>query len=1675
MKTWPAEYARHQYARSAERRFVLTIEFSSGSFEIFTSHSGIPDIPAAAIEGVFVGYSTISKSFDPDTGVSRIGNLVAELVDKSGAVTNAFQARLTAGSGISAKRVRLYKGFAGMSWNAFQLKITQDIYQDIEEYRGLYKIACSDIQRAMRKEIFRLKKTTLDATLSATASTMTVGDNTDLNLVAHGSSYSHGPNQTWGYVQIDNEIIGYTGKTGSTELTGLARGLFNTVAVEHRVDSGSKPEQRPEVIEYVYLEMPIPKLVKALLTGVLHGQGNATLPSHWHMGIDVADLVESQFTGIGADLWDPTDDSVGLITNFGGIEEVDGKSFIEKELFLLAQIYCPVQSDGRLGMRRFTPALATAAHVATLNESNVSKHSGLKHCVREVINRVVLNWSWVLGKFRRQTIKVDANSIAKFGEAPLKVLGFKGLSSNRATQSLLNQIFQSIRDRKSAPPLKLSVTVSKSLDRIELSDVVRVQLPNVRDMSANSINAIDRAFEVQQIAEDMKSLRFVLFGSSAKVTPIPPEKNALPDAFYSSAGTELSTVIPMTGGATNPGTLTLTGHTDFSQSIYYFLGNLTISANTILQIDKNVQLRVRGTLTINGKIIGIGRGLPGVADGATLDNVPSGEGGFFGMTVGSDGAEYDAEFDGYFSRPAPATSEHLSVPFLNLAVSSNTLNGLPATLAGCSGGPGGKLAGNASSEQIAAGGTGGAGGTGLMIISRGLLLGGGASIDLSGADGQAGNLALLGRRPFYSGGGAGGAPGALYVLLDGDRRVPNIANVFTAKSGLTPINGSPMPDFHVINAKRLFLPATGYYDSSRVVSRANWSEGAYRVQFIPVPETPVEDLPEKAITFYYILATAGNAIKNGVGTLEVEAHRVIAGNDEVLTTGSVRLYDSANKEITVANGYGAGSNGFVGFLGSADISGKIVITLKDGPTGTPLDTITLVDIIDGSGTRGADGDDAVFGYVEPSNGLAFTRAANAGRWSPDSLQTDLDCTFLQGGKVMARIARRITVNTNYGTMTAASTAHKNSDLNTTRVNVTVLNSGTKAITVQFKYSYGGDVAAVAETVGTSQAGDDGLSGIVLDTRDWIAAVADPMGEWDQFGPKGILNTTMLKTDAGPFKEYPIVMRIAGDGTTPGWYGVWRHYFEYDADRSYVFYLWIKRRSTDTNKGLYLGYSNQSPARVETLAGSDETNPYFVSNGGSQLTIDKWYLAVGVIYPTGYDGGDQNIAGVYDPDDGSRIYDGTEYRWNGPQADAYLRIGLFEDRAPALNIDDGFLFTRVVGWVRDGTEPSVQAVLGAGAIRGQYRDIKFLRSASQPVTPTGNNPAGWSNEVPSGVDVLWQIMGTKNGRDVLQGVWSTPERVQGMTYRGSWSRTINYILHDVVSYQERSYICVQAHINQAPSGTNAGNAYWDLLAGKGDTGDTPGPYNQTIPITGAGPVNLRDIANRHTTPYQGGDATITFTVASGVTITGAAGAANSGRGGHGIDTGAWPAASAINLTLEITGTVRGGGGGGGRGGGGSFAGAGGVGGLGGDAIYLQEEMGITINTGGVVQGGGGAGGGGGGAHYPLIEPIGRGGGGGGGGYPNGAGGAAGPSEIGAPTAGAAGTESGGGAGGVGADNAGNGGAGSNANLSFGIGGLSGASSGNNGAGGSGGARGYAIRKNGYTSTVTNNGTITGTQG
>ena len=215
---------------------------------------------------------------------------------------------------------------------------------------------------------------------------------------------------------------------------------------------------------------------------------------------------------------------------------------------------------------------------------------------------------------------------------------------------------------------------------------------------------------------------------------------------------------------------------------------------------------------------------------------------------------------------------------------------------------------------------------------------------------------------------------------------------------------------------------------------------------------------------------------------------------------------------------------------------------------------------------------------------------------------------------------------------------------------------------------------------------------------------------------------------------------------------------------------------------------------------------------------------------------------------------------------------------------------------------------------------------------------------------------------------------------------------------------------------------------------------TISTSSSSTIDLRTLA---LSAGWDGSAPVVATVAGGVIIRGAPGAANTGSGGNALTiSGSFPG----GVSLVNNGTIVGGGGGGGYA---PRGGTGQPGGVGGRGIVVSTNVSITNNN--IIGGGGGGGGGGGsfGSGGVVYFP-----GSGGGGAPFGAGGSGaglyGPGQTATLTAGGASGPYDFGRGGTGGTYGVNGQAGQNSNT----------------PGGAGGAGGAAVSGNSYVTWVAN---------
>jgi|GEM_PF-2061779 hypothetical protein len=660
-----------------------------------------------------------------------------------------------------------------------------------------------------------------------------------------------------GYGQIDGQAFRWGGKSGNTlvncssvpaaepgaeVLDAYGRGMFGTRPAAVEIRDGSDQDNAPKVEEFVYLEMPAPMLAYALLTGAIYGYPGEYLPDHWHLGIAAEYIRTSEYIGIGEDLWNLDNFDVGLPAQFLGLDGTDGKQFIEEQIFRMMGCYAPIYADGQIGLRRMSAVVSRGGFARELNATNVASYSDLTHDMGAVINQIVVIWNYSLerGGFTRVNVLIDPDSIAQHGESDQKELEFRGLSGSRVAYPTIKGVLDSFRDRYAGPPLRLTLTLTPDQNDLEVGDIVRVVLDQVKDYTGETVDGhLDRNFEVQRVQTDWRTgeVRVELFGSSQPASALPPEESGapIPNSWYESEGTEISAAnfpgaVSSSGGITTvESDITLTGGETLSDGIYWCGEDLTLAGGVTVTVTDNVQLRVRGFFQNNAVINGRGLGLVG-GQGVQAQTAPVPVGASrVGPHLSYEWQEANLGQDGYLQADVVpqlgcfnsgsvfyhALYKHkgnsmrsggrfVKFPALSLQIEDGALAGLPADLRGSGGPGGGPVVGLSGTNLVnaATGGDGGRGGAGLAVICRGAEIGGTGYIDLSGELGGRGTLydpAPSSGLGAYSGSGAGGGPGGLLFALDGTTATrPTIeGSTFKAEIGALDVQGQALTNFTV--------------------------------------------------------------------------------------------------------------------------------------------------------------------------------------------------------------------------------------------------------------------------------------------------------------------------------------------------------------------------------------------------------------------------------------------------------------------------------------------------------------------------------------------------------------------------------------------------------------------------------------------------------------------------------------------------------------------------------------------------------------------------------------------------------------------------------------------------------------------------------------------------------------
>lgn len=814
MKQFSDEFLHTFGGFTLEPRAAFKINNAQGVFWV-TSHADI-DTGAEPAFPYLTATDISTQKIDPEKGFSSLGGASFSLQDQD--FTAALAAIDAAEDSLINNEVQFYLGYEGMALADYALMTTLLVDSVSNTRTTEYTITLKDRQRFIKRGIFEPKVTRLFAVVQGSdlvdlttdqvmtqsnPGTLEVLDASELERVDHDANWSVDPNQKIGYIKIKGvdsagnntfEVFSYTGIDGN-RLTGVVRQRFNTQAI---AAAGSVSDGNTEVSEYVYLDLPVPKLIIAILTGELYEQPGETLPEHWHAGLTAADYELQAIEEIGDDLWE-------MPLDFRDYGAAEAKFFLGREVLRLCNLFFKVNQFGRLELRRFAPVLTEAPTVISFGNENIINFGGLRRDAGAIRNRFLINWEWrpELERFTRNSLYVDSASINRnnFTSDFLR-LEFKGVR-NRAREIVgsLNGLADGLRARFTDPAIRTTVTVPMQAGAaVEVGDIIGIEIPEWPDYVGVD-GRLSAAFEVQAVRFNFRAqeLTFELYSTSGRPSDESFSRSDVAVELDHTGWRRLDQYLDVATFNVTGNTLTITsdntiqGQPDLRNSAawYYWDGPVVINNGVTLFTTLNTLIDAESIeLQGSGRISSKGFGRPGGAGGQNPSNLAgTGTAEYFGGgDLAEEGVCQDIRNSQWFQsgsstntifrngRQNSTGARRTQIESLNIRVNaSGNLVGLPRTLMGNSGNGGQYSIRDITPKQYAqnrnngtgfvAGGAGGASGGGLVLLFENLFLSPDAQIDTSGEDSSAGQSTGAGSsNTIWGGSGGPGYPGCLVAL-----------------------------------------------------------------------------------------------------------------------------------------------------------------------------------------------------------------------------------------------------------------------------------------------------------------------------------------------------------------------------------------------------------------------------------------------------------------------------------------------------------------------------------------------------------------------------------------------------------------------------------------------------------------------------------------------------------------------------------------------------------------------------------------------------------------------------------------------------------------------------------------------------------------------------------------------
>ncbi len=179
--------------------------------------------------------TTINQQLNPDKGaVTSVASIQVALIDKEDLITELISPGFVVDD-LLMRRCKLWMGFANTSYPEDYFIVFRGVIDDIISEQGQVLLTIAHPDQKKRQDIFQKATTETSGTHNSAVTTINCDDTTNFLAPVNGPSGAQDTSISY-YIRIDDEVIKYTGKTGTT-FTGCTRGALGTTAAAHDADS----------------------------------------------------------------------------------------------------------------------------------------------------------------------------------------------------------------------------------------------------------------------------------------------------------------------------------------------------------------------------------------------------------------------------------------------------------------------------------------------------------------------------------------------------------------------------------------------------------------------------------------------------------------------------------------------------------------------------------------------------------------------------------------------------------------------------------------------------------------------------------------------------------------------------------------------------------------------------------------------------------------------------------------------------------------------------------------------------------------------------------------------------------------------------------------------------------------------------------------------------------------------------------------------------------------------------------------------------------------------------------------------------------------------------------------------------------------------------------------------